>query len=130
MIKNNESMEMYLETIYLIAQKGIKVHSIDVATEMGYSKPSISRAMRILEKNGYIVFHQDGEIELTKAGYARASDVYLKHTVLTNFFVSLGANKEVAEDNACKIEHIITDDLFALIKEKVQNDNSDETKGN
>ena len=115
----HESMEMYLETIYLISKRGVKVHSIDVATEMGYSKPSISRAMKLLEKKEYIIFHQDGEIELTDLGLTRAKEVYEKHTILTTFFVSLGASKKIAEDNACRIEHIISNELFEIIKEKI-----------
>lgn len=118
-MKNNESMEMYLETIYLLVKSGKKVHSIDVANAMGYSKPSISRAMRLLEKDNYIIFHQDGQLELTESGYAKASQVYEKHTILTKFFVSLGASSELAEDNACRIEHIISEELFLIIKNKV-----------
>ena len=105
-MKNNESMEMYLETIYLISKKGKKVHSIDIAKDMGFSKPSVSRAMKLLEKNNYIVFHQDGEIELTKEGLKRASLVYEKHTILTSFLMSLGADNKLAEEDACRIEHI------------------------
>ncbi len=118
-MKNNESMEMYLETIYLISKKGKKVHSIDIAKDMGFSKPSVSRAMKLLEKNNYIVFHQDGEIELTKEGLKRASLVYEKHTILTSFLMSLGADNKLAEEDACRIEHIISDEMFQLIKNKV-----------
>lgn len=118
-MKNNESMEMYLETIYLISKKGKKVHSIDIAKDMGFSKPSVSRAMKLLEKNNYIVFHQDGEIELTKEGLKRASLVYEKHTILTSFLMSLGADDKLAEEDACRIEHIISDEMFQLIKNKV-----------
>lgn len=118
-MKNNESMEMYLETIYLISKKGKKVHSIDIARDMGFSKPSVSRAMKLLEKNNYIVFHQDGEIELTKEGLKRASLVYEKHTILTSFLMSLGADNKLAEEDACRIEHIISDEMFQLIKNKV-----------
>ena len=118
-MKNNESMEMYLETIYLISKKGKKVHSIDIAKDMGFSKPSVSRAMKLLEKNNYIVFHQDGEIELTKEGLKRASLVYEKHTILTSFLMSLGADNKLAEEDACIIEHIISDEMFQLIKNKV-----------
>lgn len=128
-MKNNESMEMYLETIYLISKRGVKVHSIDVATEMGYSKPSISRAMKLLEKKEYIIFHQDGELELTDLGLARAKEVYEKHTILTTFFVSLGASKKIAEDNACRIEHIISNELFEIIKEKIKDDSKNEKNG-
>ena len=128
-MKNNESMEMYLETIYLISKRGVKVHSIDVATEMGYSKPSISIAMKLLEKKEYIIFHQDGELELTDLGLARAKEVYEKHTILTTFFVSLGASKKIAEDNACRIEHIISNELFEIIKEKVNDDSKNEKNG-
>ena len=118
-MKNNESMEMYLETIYLISKKGKKVHSIDIAKDMGFSKPSVSRAMKLLEKNDYIVFHQDGEIELTKEGLKKASLVYEKHTILTSFLMSLGADSKLAEEDACRIEHIISDEMFQLIKNKV-----------
>ena len=128
-MKNNESMEMYLETIYLISKRGVKVHSIDVATEMGYSKPSISRAMKLLEKKEYIIFHQDGEIELTDLGLTRAKEVYEKHTILTTFFVSLGASKKKAEDKACRIEHKISNELFEIIKEKVNDDSKNEKNG-
>ncbi len=120
-MKNNESMEMYLETIYLLSKTGKKVHSIDVAQEMGFSKPSVSRAMKLLEKNNYIIFHQDGQLELTDTGLVRARGVYEKHTILTNFFMNLGANKSVAEENACRIEHIISDEMFEIIKSKVNN---------
>lgn len=128
-MKNNESMEMYLETIYLISKRGVKVHSIDVATEMGYSKPSISRAMKLLEKKEYIIFHQDGELELTDLGLKRAKEVYEKHIILTDFFVNLGASKKTAEDNACRIEHIISNELFEIIKEKVNDDSKNEKNG-
>lgn len=128
-MKNNESMEMYLETIYLISKRGVKVHSIDVATEMGYSKPSISRAMKLLEKKEYIIFHQDGELELTDLGLTRAKEVYEKHIILTDFFVNLGASKKIAEDNACRIEHIISNELFEIIKEKIKDDSKNEKNG-
>lgn len=128
-MKNNESMEMYLETIYLISKRGVKVHSIDVATEMGYSKPSISRAMKLLEKKEYIIFHQDGELELTDLGLKRAKEVYEKHIILTDFFVNLGASKKIAEDNACRIEHIISNELFEIIKEKIKDDSKNEKNG-
>lgn len=128
-MKNNESMEMYLETIYLISKRGVKVHSIDVATEMGYSKPSISRAMKLLERKEYIIFHQDGELELTDLGLKRAKEVYEKHIILTDFFVNLGASKKIAEDNACRIEHIISNELFEIIKEKIKDDSKNEKNG-
>ncbi len=121
-MKSNESMEMYLETIYLLSKSGKKVHSVDVATEMGYSKPSISRAMKLLEKKGYIIFHVDGQLELTKEGLALASLVYEKHTILTKFFMKLGASQKLAEEDACRVEHIISSELFNLIKENVEND--------
>lgn len=115
----NESMEMYLETIYTLQNSGKTVHAIDIANELNYSKPSVSRAMKLLVSNNYITINQQQDILLTEEGYNLAKSVYEKHTILTNFFMSVGADKALAEENACRIEHVITDELFLIIKNKM-----------
>lgn len=117
-MKNNESMEMYLETIYRLSQTGATVHSIDVAKELNYSKPSVSRAMKLLVGANYILFHTDGRIELTAEGVKKAQNIFERHCVLTRMLEEIGAPKEMAEENACRIEHFISEDLFKIIKEK------------
>lgn len=116
-MKNNESMEMYLETIYRLSKEKV-VHSIDVAMQLGYSKPSVSRAMKILVNNNYINMAKDGTITLTENGLAKALNIYERHTVLTSMLEDIGADSLMAEENACRIEHVISEDLFKIIKEK------------
>ena len=114
-MKLQESAEMYLETIYILSQKGA-VRSIDVAEEMGYSKPSVSRAVGLLKKGGYLTVDVNGGLILTEMGEERAKSVFERHTVLTEFLVGLGVNAEVASDDACKIEHIISPETLDAIK--------------
>ena len=97
----HESAEDYLETILILKERIGQVRSIDIATEMNYSKPSISVAMKKLRENGYIQVDGEGFIELTDAGYAIASDIYNRHRVLTDFFVSLGVDENTAAEDAC-----------------------------
>lgn len=111
-----ESAEMYLETIYLLSQQRSSVRSIDVAEHMGYSKPSVSRAVGLLKQGGYLIVDAEGFLSLTDAGNAVAEKIFERHTVLTRFFVSLGVSNEVAAEDACKIEHIISDETFDSIK--------------
>ena len=114
-----ESGEMYLETILRLSEKKERVRSIDIADEMGYSKPSISRATRILKENGFIVIDSLGAITLTEKGRASAEKTYERHRVLTSLFIGLGISAEVAADDACKIEHVISDETFEAIKRHI-----------
>ncbi len=118
-MKNNESMEMYLETILTLSSGSKNVHAIDVATEMNFSKPSVSRAMKLLKQNNYIEIDRGGAITLTELGRARAAKVYERHCILTKTFEMLGAPAKLAEEDACRIEHYISDELFDIIKKHV-----------
>ena len=111
-----ESGEMYLETIYVLSQSSNHVRSIDVAEHMGYSKPSVSRAMGLLKQGGYLIVDKDGFLTLTDEGNAVAEMIFERHTILSQMFIRLGVTPEVAAEDACKIEHIISDETFAAIK--------------
>ena len=111
-----ESGENYLETILILSKKNARVRSIDIVNETGYSKPSISRAVNILKKNGYIKVDSLGYITLTESGNTIAKCIYERHTLLTDFFISLGVNKKTAAEDACRIEHIISEESFEEIK--------------
>ena len=111
-----ESGEMYLETIYTLTKKGGTVRAIDVGEEMGYSKPSVSRAMGLLKQGGFIVVNKDGHITLTDAGIDVAEKIYERHTLLTEFLEKLGVDSKTASADACKIEHVISDESFEAIK--------------
>lgn len=111
-----ESGEMYLETILILSQKNPNVRSIDVATHMGYSKPSISRAIGLLKNGGYLRVDDNGSLLLTDKGRATAEKIYDRHTVLTELLCTLGVSAETAAEDACKIEHVISDETMAAIK--------------
>ena len=111
-----ESGEMYLESIYVLLQKGEPVHAIDVGKYMGYSKPSVSRAMGLLKKDGYIEVDEESHIALTERGLTVAKKIYERHTVLTELLVRLGVDREIASEDACRIEHAISDDSFQAIQ--------------
>ena len=111
-----ESGEMYLETIYLLYQKTGHVHSVDISEHMGYSKPSVSRAVGLLKNGGYIEVDPDGHIHLTETGKALAEKIYNRHTVLTNFLIKLGVDAAIAAEDACKLEHAISDESLQAIK--------------
>ncbi|MBQ8605869.1 MAG: metal-dependent transcriptional regulator [Clostridia bacterium] len=111
-----ESGEMYLETIYVLTQNGRLVRSIDVCEYLGYSKPSVSRAMSILKKGGYVVTDKDGHLSLTESGFEIANKIHERHTLLTEFLIRLGVNEKTASEDACKIEHYISDESFEAIK--------------
>ena len=115
-MKIYKSAEDYLECILVLQQKNAKVISLDIAIAMNYSKPSISRAMKNLRENGYIEVDNDGYINLTKKGLSIAEKIYDRHVTLTNYFISLGVAKDVAAEDACKIEHDISDETFDAIK--------------
>lgn len=115
-----ESGQMYLETIYILSKKGKAVRSIDVGEYMGYSKPSVSRAVGLLKQGGYVAADSDGFLTLTDEGKRVAEKMYERHTILTNFFVNLGVDEETASEDACKIEHDISDKSFEAIKNFVE----------
>ena len=115
----NESAEMYLETIYQLSKKNPNVRSIDVADHMGYSRPSISRAVGLLKQGGYLLMDEDGFLTLTESGLAIAEKIYERHTVLAGALMALGVDEETASEDACKIEHVISDKAFAAIKEHI-----------
>ncbi|MBR6103074.1 MAG: metal-dependent transcriptional regulator [Ruminococcus sp.] len=115
-----ESGEDYLETILILHDRTGYVRSIDVANELGYSKPSISRAMGILRENGFITVERDGQILLTETGRQKASEVYERHLLLTKFFHEiLGVGMENAENDACHIEHDISVETFEKLRKFV-----------
>ena len=118
-----ESGEMYLETILRLSQTSGHVRAIDVGEEMGYSKPSVSRAMSILKQGGYIVIEADGSIVLTDTGREIAEKIYARHTLITNFLISIGVDKETAAEDACKMEHGISDASFEAIQKLVEKNN-------
>ena len=115
-----ESGQMYLETILLLTEKRGNVRSIDVCEYMGYSKPSVSRAVGLLKSGGYIEVDNDGYISLTPLGEATARKVYDRHRILTAFLTSIGVPPEVASEDACKIEHHISDESFEALKRQVE----------
>ena len=118
-----ESGEMYLETILRLSQKSGHVRAIDVGEEMGYSKPSVSRAMSLLKQGEYIVIAKDGAITLTETGRELAEKIYERHTLITNFLVSIGVDEETAAEDACKMEHSISDASFEAIKKLAEKNN-------
>ena len=115
-----ESGEMYLETILILQNKNGAVRSLDVAEYMGFSKPSVSRAMGLLRSGGYILTDKDGFLTLTDSGRKRAEKIYERHTVLTEMLIGLGVPPEIAALDACKIEHDLSDETFAAIKEHIR----------
>lgn len=114
-----ESGEMYLETIYVLLQKYKDVRAIDVGEYMGYSKPSVSRAVGLLKSGGYLVADELGHLSLTEAGTEVAEKIYERHTLLTRYLRMLGVGAETAAEDACKMEHIISDESFNAIKNHV-----------
>ncbi|MDE6188973.1 MAG: metal-dependent transcriptional regulator [Clostridia bacterium] len=112
---------MYLETILLLKKKCASVHSIRIAEELGYSRPSVSRGVNLLAKKGYITISQTGEINFTNEGRKKAEGIYERHEVITKLLESVGADKNLAEENACRIEHVITPELFEILKNFIEN---------
>ena len=111
-----ESGEMYLETIYILSKSGKAVRSIDIAEEMHFSKPSVSRAVGILKKGGFLNVEDSGALHLTKDGEDVAKKIYERHTVFTKLLLTLGVDEETAVADACKMEHVISDKSFEAIK--------------
>lgn len=116
----HESGEDYLEAILVLQEEKGIVHSIDVAQHLGYSKPSVSRAMSILRGSGHIVMEKDGQLKLTEEGLRVASSIYERHKLLTNWLVHLGVSPETAAEDACKIEHDISEETFQCLKRHAQ----------
>ena len=115
-MKVYESEEMYLETILNLKNKKSLVRSVDIVEELGYAKSSVSKAVNLLSKKGYIEIKNNGEIILTLSGKQKAERILERHQVLMRALIKLGAEEVSAEENACRIEHVITDDIFELIK--------------
>ena len=113
----HESGEMYLEAILVLSQSRGFVRSVDVGEYLGYSKPSVSRAMGILRRENYIIMDKDGTITLTDGGRRIAEMIYERHTLLSKLLIHLGVSKETAAADACKMEHAISDESFQAIKQ-------------
>ena len=119
-MKLMESGQMYLETIYILSKEKSGVHSIDVSEHMGYSKPSVSRAIGILKKGGYVEMAEDGSLTLTESGRTLAEQIYERHTILTEFLTRLGVERDTAAEDACKMEHVISDESLAALKRFIE----------
>ena len=111
-----ESGEMYLETILILSRKMSAVRSVDISEHMGYSKPSVSRAVGLLKAGEYITIEDDGHILLTDSGREVAEKILSRHTILTEMLIKLGVSREAASADACKMEHVISDETFEAIK--------------
>ena len=116
-----ESGEMYLETILILSRRGGCVRSVDISEYMGYSKPSVSRAVGLLKSGNYIIIDDDGHITLTEAGLKTAEKIMRRHELLTELLVSLGVDRTVAAADACKMEHVISDETYEAIHNHMQN---------
>ena len=110
------SGEMYLETIYILSQRMTQVRSLDIAEYMNFSKPSVCRAVGLLKTGGLITMDKDGSIQLTECGLEHARKIYERHTLLTRFLSSIGVDPQVAVEDACRIEHDISDESFNALK--------------
>ncbi len=111
-----ESGEMYLETIYILSQKSSAVRGVDIGEYMGFSKPSVSRAVGLLRKYGLVITDDLGYVKLTEEGEKKAKGIYERHTILTKLFIDLGVDEETAANDACRIEHYMSDKTFDAIK--------------
>ncbi|MBE6103620.1 MAG: metal-dependent transcriptional regulator [Erysipelotrichaceae bacterium] len=114
-----ESGEMYLETILILSQRKENVRAIDICEEMGYSKPSVSRGLKILRENSYIYIDRNGYITLSKTGREVAEKIYERHQVLSALLVKIGVDEETATEDACRIEHVISDTTFNAVKKAI-----------
>ncbi len=111
-----ESGEMYLETIYILSRRSANVRGIDIGEYMGFSKPSVSRAVGLLKKAGLVFTDEQGFVRLTEEGEAKAKSIYERHTVLTKLLIALGVDEETATNDACRLEHYMSDTTFNAIK--------------
>ena len=115
-----ESGEMYLETILILSRKNAQVRSVDISEYMGYSKPSVSRAVGLLKQDGFITVEKDGFIHLTEKGLSTAEKILDRHTILTQMLIRLGVSRETASKDACRIEHVVSDETFQAIRDYIQ----------
>ena len=115
-----ESGEMYLETILILSRENGRVRSVDISEHMGYSKPSVSRAVGLLKQDEFITVEKEGYIHLTEKGLAVAQKILDRHTILTQMLVALGVSKETAANDACRIEHVVSDETFEAVRRHVQ----------
>ncbi|OJU17231.1 MAG: hypothetical protein BGN88_04045 [Clostridiales bacterium 43-6] len=118
-MKIHESAENYLETIYMLSKKNASVRSIDIVNELEFTKPSVSVAMKNLRENGYIQVDSDGYITLSETGREIAEAMYERHTLLTEWLVFMGVDRQTAAQDACRIEHVISAESFDAIKKHV-----------
>ena len=116
-----ESGEMYLETILILQQANGFVRSTDISEHMGYSKPSVSRAMGLLKSGGYIIMDEDNLITLTQSGLDVAQKIFERHTTVTNLLIKLGVSAATAAEDACKMEHVISDETFDAFRQFLEN---------
>lgn len=116
----HESGQMYLETIYILSKTKSLVRAIDVGEQLEYSKPSVSRALAILKKDGYVLVDSDGAITLTESGLEIAKTMYTRHTVLSEMLMRLGVDEKTATEDACRIEHVISAVSFAAIQQHIK----------
>lgn len=119
-MKIQESAENYLETILMLSEKNAAVRSIDVVTELGFSKPSVSIAMKKLRENGYVAIDGEGHISLTETGMEIASRMYERHKLLSKYLVAIGVPEQIAREDACRIEHVLSPETFEAIKNHVK----------
>lgn len=119
-MRTNESEEMYLETILLLRGRKASVRSVDIVEELGYAKSSVSRAVNLLINKGYVTMDAGGDLILSESGQKKAAGIYERHRIITKLLCALGADEELAETNACRMEHVISDDMFAIIKDFVE----------
>ena len=117
--KSEESMEDNLETIYVLRKRLPVVRSIDIATELGYSKPSVSVAMKNLKTRGFVTVSQEGYISFTEQGEALAAETFERHTVIRDWLINLGVNEETASEDACKMEHDMSSETFQALKKHI-----------
>lgn len=115
-----ESGENYLETIWLLKKRKADVRSVDIVEELGYSKSSVSRAVNILKNKSLITIDANGIINFTPEGFKKAREIFLRHKLLTEFLVFLGVSEDVAEADACRIEHVISEESVVAIRKKLQ----------
>lgn len=115
-----ESGEMYLESILILSKENPNVRAIDISEYMGFSKPSVSRALGLLKNDGFVVSNEHGYLTLTQKGREIAEKIYERHTELTNFLTLIGVDRETASKDACKIEHVISDESFFAIKKQAE----------
>ena len=115
-----ESGEMYLEAIYVLSQRSNSVRAIDVGEYLGYSKPSVSRALGVLKDEGMVTKNSEGYLSLTQSGEDRAKTIYERHTLLTKLFINLGVDEETVTEDACRIEHYISEKTFSALKAHVK----------